>query len=43
MVTIKKITEQLGVSPLVVIGFDTWGKENIVVDPFIGEVLGLLN
>ncbi len=31
-----------GAIPLVVVGFDTWGKENIVVDPFIGEVLGAI-
>lgn len=31
-----------GAVPLVVIGFETWGKENVVVDPFVGEVLGAI-
>jgi LacI family transcriptional regulator len=26
--------------PMIVVAFDTWGKENIVVDPFFGAVLG---
>lgn len=28
--------------PMIVVGFNTWGKENIIVDPFIGEVLGAI-
>lgn len=29
-----------GAVPLVVVGFGSWGKENVVLDPFVGEVLG---
>lgn len=28
--------------PLIVVAFDTWGKDNIVIDPFFGEVLGAI-
>lgn len=31
-----------GAVPMIVLGFDIWGKENIVVDPFVGELLGAI-
>lgn len=31
-----------GSIPMIVVAFDTWGRENIVLDPFIGEILGTI-
>lgn len=29
-----------GAVPMIVVGLDSWGKENILADPFVGEVIG---
>lgn len=31
-----------GAIPMIILGFNTWGKENIVADPFVGELLGVI-
>lgn len=31
-----------GAVPMIVVGLETWGKDNVVADPFVGEVLGAI-
>jgi LacI family transcriptional regulator len=38
----KNETAREGRIPLIVVAFDTWGRENIVIDPFFGAVLGAI-